>query len=114
MPNSDGEIYSELRNGIKYGASVADAATVLGSSSNDVGTLCTLPTINPASLIKPYLNANPTVYLRESAYVWDVYTSYSSSTNMAAWNNKTPPAYGQLDLNISATYEDPYYRDDRN
>lgn len=45
MANNLGHIYAPV--------SVVDVAKVLGVDSNDVGTLCTSPNINPYSLIQP-------------------------------------------------------------
>lgn len=56
MPNDGNRIYSETRNGVKYGIDVTtDVGAVLGVASNDVGYLCSNRhgKINLMSIFKP-------------------------------------------------------------
>lgn len=53
MPHSNGKIYTETRNGVRYGVTTEDVAAVLGQASLDVGTLCRASNINPWAKYKP-------------------------------------------------------------
>lgn len=53
MPHSNGRIYTEVRNGVRYGVTTEDVAAVLGQASLDVGTLCRASNINPWARYKP-------------------------------------------------------------
>ena len=53
MPHSNGRIYTETRNGVRYGVTTEDVAAVLGQASLDVGTLCRASNINPWAKYRP-------------------------------------------------------------
>lgn len=53
MAHSNGRIYTETRNGVRYGVTTEDVAAVLGQASLDVGTLCRASNINPWARYKP-------------------------------------------------------------
>ena len=53
MPHSNGRIYTETRNGVRYGVTTEDVAAVLGQQSLDVGTLCRANNINPWAKYRP-------------------------------------------------------------
>lgn len=53
MPHSNGRIYTEMRNGVRYGVTAEDVAAVLGQASLDVGTLCRAGNINPWAKYRP-------------------------------------------------------------
>ena len=53
MPHSDGYIYEETRNNVKYGASQQDIAAVLGASNLTTGALCSHSNINKWAWCKP-------------------------------------------------------------
>lgn len=51
--NSNGQIYIDTRTTPHTGISTGDIGYVLGAGSNDVGTLCSHPKINPWAKFKP-------------------------------------------------------------
>ena len=53
MPHQDGRIYTETRDGVKYGIDIRDIQQTLSHYSNDVGTLCSSEKINPYNRNKP-------------------------------------------------------------
>lgn len=53
MPHSNGRIYTETRNGVRYGVTTEDVAAVLGQASLDVGTLCRASNINLWAKYRP-------------------------------------------------------------
>ena len=53
MPQSNGRIYTEIRDGVKYGIDPADVAYVLGEVSGDYGVLCSSNNINKWAKYKP-------------------------------------------------------------
>lgn len=53
MPHSNGRIYTETRNGVRYGVTTEDVAAVLGQPSIDVATLCRAANINPWAKYRP-------------------------------------------------------------
>ena len=59
MPQSNGRIYTEIRDGVKYGISTDDVAYVLGEVSGDAGTLCTSNNINKYAKYKPCGGSSP-------------------------------------------------------
>lgn len=70
MPNDGNRIYSETRNGVKYGIDVTtDVGAVLGVASNDVGYLCS----NRHGKIKPWSKYKP---VEAPIPGWDVHKRY--------------------------------------
>ena len=59
MPHSGGRIYTETRDGVKYGIDIRDIQQTLGHYSNDVGTLCQSPKINMYAKHKPIRYNSP-------------------------------------------------------
>lgn len=53
MPQSNSRIYTEIRDGVKYGIDPADVAYVLGEVSGDYGVLCSSNNINKWAKYKP-------------------------------------------------------------
>lgn len=87
MANSNGRIYTTLSGGTQYGVSVADVQTVLGTSKNDVGQLCTHDSINMwakyRSIEKAGFKGILTDALRKSVN-WGL-------GNIPIWTNKALP-----------------------
>ena len=57
---STGRIFRQTVSGVTYGIiDPSDVGPIIGSTSTDVGTLCTYSAINPDALFKPYKHTNP-------------------------------------------------------
>lgn len=87
MANSNGRIFTTISGGIQYGVSVGDVQSVLGTSKNDVGQLCTHDSINKwakyRSIEKAGFKGILTDALRK-AENWGI-------GNIPIWTNKTIP-----------------------
>lgn len=57
MVRNNKEIYGEVSGGVTYGVSIDDVKKVLGSTSNDVATLCEAANINPWARYRPIATA---------------------------------------------------------
>ena len=53
MSHDTNRIYTEVSGGVRYGVSVADVQTILGTSKNDLGQLCTEDAINKWAKYRP-------------------------------------------------------------
>lgn len=90
MPHNNGRIYTETVNGVRYGVSTDDVASVLGLASSDVATLCRAGNINPWARYKPvYIakaNASPGPLTDDTRRIY-------------GWGCKTRYAYTQAQVN---------------
>lgn len=87
MSHDTNRIYTEVSGGIRYGVSVGDVQTILGTSKNDVGQLCTDGTINKWAKYRPIEKQNYLGILTDvmrGAEDWGI-------GNIPIWTNKTIP-----------------------
>lgn len=129
MPNSNGRIYTEIRDGVKYGISTDDVAYVLGVNTGDIATLC-LGNVRPANKISFESKFESGWYYRIVADLpvsSDIYANYdngyvsavfplSAGDSNGTWvacnpEDSEPPSYENTTLNITADKSYLYYID---
>lgn len=103
MSHDSARIFTETRDGTKYGVSIADIQAVLGSGRNDIGGLITYGDINPFAKKKPVIYAS----FSNDANWWKATNGNCGLTPFSAQNPQSIAAVAQDITMCGWTYARP-------